>query len=275
MAASCVLLYLLLNVLRRFGVVGANFQGRLIPNRLGVFLWLTTLLYPLFTDPIRLGGNGEADDGSFLEYPDYGSYATILTFIFCAGWLDDSLGRTDIKGLRGHLKQLLVHKSLTTGLGKLVITAAAATWFVMQLHPAGWLAVPQIILISLSTNAVNLLDLRPGRALKAFFLISVITVVCSLEGGYQVQFTYMMPVMFGALLLFAGDVRGRWMLGDTGANYLGFALGCWLVMFAPEWLQLLSIGLLVYLHWYAEKSSITKAIEHNRVLQWIDRLGRV
>jgi UDP-N-acetylmuramyl pentapeptide phosphotransferase/UDP-N-acetylglucosamine-1-phosphate transferase len=65
------------------------------------------------------------------------------------------------------------------------------------------------------------------------------------------------------------------MLGDTGANYLGFALGCWLVMFAPEWLQLLSICLLVYLHWYAEKSSITKAIEHNRVLQWIDRLGRV
>ncbi|SDO08506.1 hypothetical protein SAMN04487897_10827 [Paenibacillus sp. yr247] len=64
------------------------------------------------------------------------------------------------------------------------------------------------------------------------------------------------------------------MLGDAGANLLGFTLGYGVIMILPWEAQILIVVILSYLHKYAEVSSITQMIERNRFLNWLDRLGR-
>jgi len=158
-------------------------------------------------------------------------------------------------------------KALTIGAASVVLAFESADTL-----PSGILAAT---VTALSANAVNLLDLRPGRALKAFFLLFLpVIYFCLAEGWGTEARNYMLPVASGAVLLFPGDLRSRWMLGDTGANFLGFALGYWVTRFTPWWYQTGLAVLLTLLHWISERRSLSAMIDRIRWLRWLDRLGR-
>ena len=72
--------------------------------------------------------------------------------------------------------------------------------------------------IVLCTNVFNLLDLRPGRAIKVFVVLGAALTAASGE----VRALWALG-LFAAPALVAGayDLRERAMLGDTGANLLG------------------------------------------------------
>ena len=70
------------------------------------------------------------------------------------------------------------------------------------------------LLVGLSANALNQLDTKPGRALKAFFLASALL-------GFRPR-----KAVAAAVLLAPYDLREMAMLGDSGANALGALLGC-------------------------------------------------
>ncbi len=161
---------------------------------------------------------------------------------------------------------------VSTGLVKAGITALVALWVVVELGGGFYDSLLRFIVIVLSTNAVNLLDLRPGRAIKGFYLGSIVLFIWSES---LVFLPYWLPIAVGAILVLPKDLRGSVMLGDTGANLLGFGLGFSLSVAAPNTVLTVVSLLLTVLHWTAERSSLTTVIERNPVLNTIDQWGRL
>jgi hypothetical protein len=141
-------------------------------------------------------------------------------------------------------------------------------------------------LIALAANFFNLLDLRPGRALKAFFPLLILVIVLSGRFGvvnfgdrtqYIARYLFVVPafsIAAVAILLFPGDMREKFMIGDSGANVLGAVIGLGLVLGLSFWWRLGVLIFLVFLTALSEKFSFSRVIEGNRVLNWLDELGR-
>lgn len=205
------------------------------------------------------------------------------------GWLDDRYGAGGPKGFRGHLSAL-AHGRLTTGLAKLVGVGVLALMYAWPLRLAGagrvtgyahWLLAASVI--ALTTNVVNLLDLRPGRALKAYVLVATAVVL-----AFAVRVLPPPPAWLGGLavagtaLSFLGpaiaclpmDLKERAMLGDMGANAAGALAGSLLASALPLPGLVVALVVLLALNLASERVSFSAVIEGNGVLRWIDGLGR-
>jgi hypothetical protein len=115
------------------------------------------------------------------------------------------------------------------------------------------------VLVGLSANALNQLDTRPGRALKAYTLAAAV-----LRAPLGI-----------AVLLGPYDLRERVMLGDAGSNALGAMLGLKSVERFTGRSRWLAIGALAALNVLGEIRSLGSLIERAPVLRELDRAGRV
>jgi len=186
------------------------------------------------------------------------------------GFLDDLWGG-DSKGFRGHISALMRQRKMTTGFVKAVgggLTAFAAAVIYSSIP---WVVVVNTLMIALTTNFLNLMDLRPGRALKLFFFVGVLLLL--IPGPFLPKGLIWL-IIAPALVFFPWDLSGEAMLGDVGANILGVLLGLTMMWALPEMLKVALVALLVALHWYGEKVSFTRVIEGNNLLNRLDRLGR-
>ena len=116
-------------------------------------------------------------------------------------------------------------------------------------------------LIALSANAINLLDLRPGRAGGVFLLLAFPLCFGSLISGLPGT-PLLLFALIPALLVWQRDSRAQVMMGDTGSNLLGATLG--LSLATPPVnisVRLTALLLLLALHILAERLSLTKLIE--------------
>src|SRR2546421_13113503 len=118
-----------------------------------------------------------------------------------------------------------------------------------------------------TANLVNLLDLRPGRALKAGVLIGAPLAVGA-RGGVAAG-----PVGAAAALLPA-DLGEEIMLGDAGANALGALLGVALAARAGTAGRAVLLAGLAGLTAASERVSFTRVIESTPGLRELDALGR-
>ncbi len=153
------------------------------------------------------------------------------------------------RGFRGHLGA-----GLTTGTVKLVGIPLYALLRTRSLSGA--------LLVGLAANAINQLDTRPGRALKAFGIGSLAL------GGVPTRAVAM------AVLLAPYDLREMTMLGDGGSNALGAVLGLSSVEKLTGRRRWSAIGALTLLTLAGERRSLGAAIESTPVLRDLDRLGR-
>lgn len=197
---------------------------------------------------------------------------------------EDTTTRT--KGLRGHLGAL-AHGEVTTGGLKVLgigagalVAAAFATPRPSSTRAAGrgtsvgWLGdvVTSGALIAASANLLNLLDLRPGRALKASAAAATPLV---LAGGASGAGGGAAAAVLGAgAAALDQDLDEADMLGDGGANALGAALGTAVVLGAPRKVRLALLAGVVALTVASEKVSFTKVIERTPVLRELDAWGR-
>jgi hypothetical protein len=115
------------------------------------------------------------------------------------------------------------------------------------------------LLVSLCANALNQLDTRPGRALKAY--VGAALVVDA-------------PLAL-AVLLAPYDLREMAMLGDGGANGLGAMLGWSSVDRFTGRGRWVAIGALASLTLLGERRSLGELIERAPVLREVDAWGRV
>lgn len=186
-----------------------------------------------------------------------------------AGAVDDLGGRTDVKGLRGHLSALR-RGEVTTGALKVLILAGAglgsACWADRRdgrgLGPS---TLAGAGLVAGSANLANLLDLRPGRALKVALAVALPLAPSSPAAA---------AVTGAGLTVLGDDLAGRSMLGDTGANALGAAVGAVAARrLSPggRWVAFAGVAALTLL---SERVSFTGVIEATPVLRELDRWGR-
>jgi hypothetical protein len=163
--------------------------------------------------------------------------------------LADDLWSGPERGFRAHLG-----KGSTTGVAKAVGIPAVALATTRSLRGA--------TLVALAANALNQLDTRPGRALKAFF------------GGAALVRGPARGYVAIAVLLAPYDLREMTMLGDAGANALGAVLGYGSVSKLTARGQILSIAALAGLTVVGETRSLGALIERTPGLSQLDRLGR-
>jgi hypothetical protein len=114
------------------------------------------------------------------------------------------------------------------------------------------------LLVGLAGNALNQLDTRPGRALKAYLVASI-----PLEAPKQI-----------AVLLLSYDLREMTMLGDAGSNALGALLGLKSVSRLTGRGRWIAIGALAGLTLLGERTSLGRLIERTPGLRELDALGR-
>jgi UDP-GlcNAc:undecaprenyl-phosphate/decaprenyl-phosphate GlcNAc-1-phosphate transferase len=174
------------------------------------------------------------------------------------------------RGWRGHGRAAL-RGELSTGALKAAGSLGLAL-FAMSFEgfsKSHWLLAVAVLV--LATNAFNLLDLRPGRAIKTFVLLGAGLTLGSLDTRPLWSLG-----LFAAPALVAGvyDLRERAMLGDTGANLLGALAGLWLVLTLSGTGQLVALGLLAAITVYGELRSISGFIERTPGLRALDSWGR-
>jgi hypothetical protein len=323
-----------------------NFHGRRVPLGLGLvwLMWaigvaaasnLVAFGSRVFVTASMSAGATPAGWWAALGNTPFAVVVTSVPVLLVVGTValglaDDVFGSGE-KGFSGHMRALREGR-LTTGMLKLLgigmlafvsatgiaasigevdpMAAAATGWARGGLTLLAWIAAT--LVIALAANLVNLTDLRPGRALKAYVPLAVIGAAMSSWGFWTALRSQMASSAVGAagqgvstatpgmpagaqaavwlaavvlclLVLVLGPVVAVWrydlgeraMLGDAGANAMGAAAGYLLARSAPLWLLLVFALLLLWLNLGSERVSFTSVIERVPVLRWLDGLGRL
>jgi hypothetical protein len=187
--------------------------------------------------------------------------------VFLAGVIDDGFGGGD-RGLRGHLRAVLDGR-VTTGVLKLaaaVLAAAVTVAWTPREHL--WANLLALVAIAGCTNVWNGLDVAPGRATKGFLVVAVVLLLVDVRA-------FLLICTGAASAVLVPDLRERAMLGDSGANLLGFLAGAEIVRRLPEIWLLAAVAIVVGLNILAETVTFTRTIEAIPPLRWFDRLGRL
>lgn len=239
--------------LKYIGFVKINYKYQEIPVSFGVFIFLVESIL-LFT----------ISDTAFL------SLWTFLLVIVLIGTIDDIYGDQYIKGIHNHLKSFFRAK-ITTGFIKAITGGLIAIMLAIRIGNNIFEYIAHFFLILFMINTINIFDLRPGRALKLFFFLTLLLILINTS---FLTDNFSLVVISVLLVVFYYDLRGKIMIGDSGSNLIGLHLGIWYSIFAPIYVEWSLILFLLVLHIYTEKYSLTKLIEKNRYLLRIDSWGR-
>jgi hypothetical protein len=189
--------------------------------------------------PLRVNYRG-------VRLPLVGAVFAVHEPVVAAIGLADDLWSGPERGFRAHLRE-----RRTTGVLKLV---GIPLYGLVRTR-----SVSGALLVGLAANALNQLDTRPGRALKAYLALAV---------------PLRAPVGL-AVLIAPYDLREMAMLGDAGSNALGALLGLRSVSRLTGRGRIAAIGALAALTLLGERTSLGRIIERTPVLRDIDDWGRV
>ncbi|HEU5333143.1 MAG TPA: hypothetical protein VFU73_10270 [Actinocrinis sp.] len=192
------------------------------------------------------------------------------------GVYDDLYGNGDRRGMRGHLAALAQGEVTTGGVKILGIGGVGLLAGFLVRRGPGDTVVDKLlagVTVAAAANAVNLLDLRPGRAIKAAVIAAAPAVARSGEGAGIAAVRC--AGLGAALALLPEDLDERAMLGDAGANALGAVLGTAAAASAPSRAALAGrAAVLTAVTLASEKVSFTKVIAGCPPLRALDGLGR-
>ncbi len=254
---------LVLSRLATAGAVRDNYRGRSLPVPLGLVIVPAALIALI---PITLLARLTDLD----VYPDNLGFAVVFVpGIALLGLIDDALSGSG-RGWRGHGQDVLTG-SLSTGLLKAGGTLGLALLVASSLpgSDADFLLAAAVLV--LATNAFNLLDLRPGRCVKAFVLLGIgLTVSTQNTEALAGLGIFVAPVLVAGFF----DLREKAMLGDAGSNAIGALAGLWLVLTLDTDGQLIALVILVLVNLFGEFRSISAVIEKVPGLRHLDSLGR-
>lgn len=251
---------LFMNLLMEGDLLRPNYRGESIPLGMGLYLFFNLAVLWSFGYVMGL-------------YPIQRCFLLLmLTGVFSfLGFIDDLLGDEKARGLVGHFRCLLTGR-LTTGGLKALGAAVMALVVVYYTCDTVTQAFVSWVTLLFTTNFINLLDLRPGRAVKVFLLGMFALFVAT---GWYANIWYLaIPLVPVVVYYFPLDLSAIAMMGDTGANLLGGILGYFIIQTVGFWGEVIIAFFLMLLHLYSERSSLSMMIEENRLLHWFDQLGR-
>jgi UDP-GlcNAc:undecaprenyl-phosphate/decaprenyl-phosphate GlcNAc-1-phosphate transferase len=263
----------LLRTMAERGQLQANYRGRRLPFPLGV---LAPVAGALALVPLMLIARLAPAD---VFHPEIAAVALYAFGVALLGLIDDTLGEhgpverdgaPPARGWRGHGAAVL-RGELSTGALKAAGSLGLALLAMngLGLSDGRWLLAAAVLV--LATNVFNLLDLRPGRSLKAFVALGAGLVI----GSGDLRPLWTLGLLAGPAVVAGGyDLRERAMLGDTGSNLIGALAGLWLVLSLSSTGQLIALGALLAITVYGELRSISALIEKTPGLRELDSWGR-
>lgn len=273
-AFALVIVPVLLRGLAEAGFVRSNYAGRDVPVPAGLLIPLAAFL--------ALGVSAPLDrlvDDDVLQGVGLAGAIIYIVGVCLLGVIDDllgtpviegDLGRKDPRGLRGHAKATM-SGGFSTGAVKAIGSLGLAAFAVGLIVPGKWEYLLAIALVVVTTNLFNLLDLRPGRALKVFFVLIIGLAI----GTWTLDPLWTMGAFIGSLpVLFYYDLSEKGMLGDTGSNAIGAIAGIWMVLVLDTTGQAIALAIVFLITLYGEFRSISQLIDRTPVLRFIDLLGR-
>ncbi|MGK2879100.1 MAG: hypothetical protein ACSLFF_11100 [Solirubrobacterales bacterium] len=264
----------LLRGLQEAGFVRTNYAGREVPVPSGILIPLAAF--------VALGVSAPLDrllDDEILGGAGLAGVMIYIIGVCLLGAIDDllgtpviegGLGRQDPRGVRGHAKATF-SGGFSTGAVKAVGSLGLAAFAMGLIVPGDLEYLLAIALVVVTTNLFNLLDLRPGRALKVFFVVAAGLCI----GTWTLEPIWITGVFLGSLpVLLYYDLGEQGMLGDTGSNAIGAIAGVWMVLTLSTTAQLIALAVVVLITLYGEFRSISQLIDRTPVLRFIDHLGR-
>lgn len=254
--------------MRRGGLVRENWRGRAVAYPAGAVLLACAL--------VALAPLALLDDRADLDLldPELRRWIVYVLGVALLGLLDDALGRAgesdSPRGWRGHVRAVAAGR-FSTGAIKAVGAFALAAYAVSGRGREELDYLADLALLLLATNLFNLLDLRPGRVEKVFFLL--LAGLCL--GAWTAEPLELLGIFIGPVLVVAWfTLRERAMLGDAGSNLIGALAGVSLLVTLGDPARLIALGAIAALNLYGEFRSITAAIDRVPLLRHLDSLGR-
>jgi UDP-GlcNAc:undecaprenyl-phosphate GlcNAc-1-phosphate transferase len=249
------------------GHVRENYRGASVAFPAGIALIVPAIVALVVAAPLYQ----LVDSGVFGS-----SFGLALIYVFGVAFLglvDDFVGSDPggPRGWRGHFRALAGGR-MSTGVLKAV--GALGLALLVAADPAigaGTYLLTAAVLV-LATNVFNLIDLRPGRAGKAFVLLGAgLTIGAGRLGPLWTLGLFIGPI----LVLLPLDLREVGMLGDTGSNVIGAVAGVWLILTLTSTLGLaIAAAVLALVTLYGEFRSISAFVERTPGFRQLDLLGR-
>lgn len=198
-----------------------------------------------------------------------------ILMVLVAGLFDDAQPHR-VRGLVAHGRALAGGR-FTSGVVKLAALLAAAALFIEATRGLALGGVAGVLFIAGSANLWNSLDVAPGRSIK-YFLVTGVALQAAVAAllpcavcGFSV---FMIAALAAVLVALPFDLGERAMLGDGGANVLGFLVGAGLYLrLSTVWLWT-ALAVVVALSLVAETVTLSRVIQAVPPLRWFDDLGR-
>ncbi|NMA55365.1 MAG: glycosyltransferase [Firmicutes bacterium] len=260
-AGAYFLTPLVIKLFRYRGQLQPNYRGESIPAGVGIIFALCAL--PALAFYLALAGLSLADAAGFLLLQ-----AAIFT-LGMLGLIDDLLGSPQVRGLKGHFRALLSGQ-LTTG--SLKAGGGLTCSLLISSFKSNSLAeiIVNTLALALFTNLLNLLDLRPGRAIKFYLGLAAVTAFRTRLSGPILP---ALPFIGAVIGYFPYDLRAQAMMGDAGSNMLGISAGILILGQLDYQQRLIALLLLIMLHIIADTYSFSRLITRSRILTFLDHLG--
>lgn len=250
------------SILARSGdaLVRPNYAGRPVPAVLGL---------------ATVGGVLVGMSAALVVSPGYELRVLEVTILVAvagvaAAGLGDDMSGSGPRGIAAHVASLLRGRP-TTGILKLVAGAGAGV-AVAWVDGGGALRIAAgAVLIAVSANLWNGLDVVPGRSLKW----GLLAMGALLSPSWDEIHVLLVAATLGSVLVaLPFDLRERGMLGDAGANALGLVVGIGLFLVLPTAGLLAAAAVALLLQLAAETITLSHLIDSVPPLRWLDRLGR-
>ncbi|MFO7820147.1 MAG: glycosyl transferase family 4 [Halanaerobacter sp.] len=248
---------LILDLLKRGGSIAKNYRSQEIPYGYGLVYGLNLVIILVLGTLVGVYNLKVST-----------KFIILVLTMTLIGIIDDTLGRKDFQGFKGHLKALFCRGQLTTGLLKMVFSFITIFYLFFYWSFDLFSSLLSTLIVLLGANLINLLDLRPGRALKGFILLSGLIVLVGDD------FLFLAPILIMVLLSLPLDLKAKGMMGDVGANLLGALWGLIFIINSTQLEQLIVLSGLIVLNSYSEIYSLTNLIADNKLLNFLDQWGR-
>jgi UDP-GlcNAc:undecaprenyl-phosphate GlcNAc-1-phosphate transferase len=245
------------------GLQRENYRGTLLPVPIGVAIVPAALIALIVITLLARLTSADV-------FPS--DLALVIAFVpgvALLGFVDDVLSGSS-RGIRGHAASALQGR-FSSGLLKAFGTLGLALLVASTLPGSKGDFLLAAAVLVLATNAFNLLDLRPGRSIKAFVLLAIL-----LTAATQLTEPLAALGLFIGPLLVCGwyDLREMAMLGDAGSNVVGAMAGVLIVLTLESNEQLVALVVLLFINIYGEFRSINTVIEKTPGLRHLDSFGR-
>ena len=262
----------LVRSLRENGFARDNYRGAQAAFPAGIAIPVVALLALI---PLALLTELADVDALALAGVDALALGGALTYVLgvaLLGLLDDLVGSDmPARGWRGHARAA-ASGGLTTGAIKAAGSLGLALFVLSGSGRSTGDYLLDVAVLVVATNLFNLLDLRPGRSIKALALLGAGLTIGSLD----LDPLWTVALFVGPILvLLPLDLREVGMLGDTGSNSIGAVAGLWLVLTLDTTGSLVALAVMAAVTVYGEFRSIAAVIDRTPGLRHLDSLGRI